>query len=67
MEPLWERLGELTMPATTLVGARDEKFLAIGRRLAGALPNGELIVVPGAGHGLPREAPEAIVESLRTH
>jgi 2-succinyl-6-hydroxy-2,4-cyclohexadiene-1-carboxylate synthase len=65
MEPLWERLGELSMPATVVVGGRDEKFLAVGRRLARALPDGELVVVPGAGHGLPREAPEAIVESLR--
>ena len=29
-----------------------------------ALPNAELVVVPGAGHGLPREAPEAIAAAL---
>ncbi|HEX5897936.1 MAG TPA: alpha/beta fold hydrolase [Solirubrobacteraceae bacterium] len=64
MAPLWERLGELTMPATVLVGERDAKFVALGERLAGALPGAELVVVPGAGHGLPREAPEAIVAVL---
>ena len=64
MAPLWERLGELTMPATVLVGERDAKFVALGERLAGALPGAELVVVPGAGHGLPREAPEAIVTVL---
>lgn len=64
MAPLWERLGELTMSATVLVGERDAKFVALGERLAGALPGAELVVVPGAGHGLPREAPDAIVAVL---
>ena len=64
MAPLWERLGELTMPATVLVGERDAKFVALGERLAGALPGAELVVVPGAGHGLPRERPEAIMAVL---
>jgi 2-succinyl-6-hydroxy-2,4-cyclohexadiene-1-carboxylate synthase len=64
MAPLWARLGELTMPATVLAGERDPKFLALGERLAAALPNGELIVVPGAGHGLPREAPDAIAAAI---
>jgi 2-succinyl-6-hydroxy-2,4-cyclohexadiene-1-carboxylate synthase len=60
MEPLWERLRELTMPATVLVGGRDEKFAALGQRLAAALPRGELVVVEGAGHGVPREDPGAV-------
>jgi 2-succinyl-6-hydroxy-2,4-cyclohexadiene-1-carboxylate synthase len=64
MAPLWARLGELTMPATVLAGARDEKFVALGERLAGALPNGGLVIVPAAGHGLPREAPEAIAAAI---
>ncbi len=38
MEPLWDRLGELQMPVRILVGARDEKFVAIGRRMAQAIP-----------------------------
>jgi 2-succinyl-6-hydroxy-2,4-cyclohexadiene-1-carboxylate synthase len=64
MDPLWGRLGELTMPATVLVGERDAKFLALGERLAAALPAAELVVVPGAGHGLPREAPEAVSAAI---
>jgi 2-succinyl-6-hydroxy-2,4-cyclohexadiene-1-carboxylate synthase len=65
MAPLWDRLGELDVPATVLAGERDAKFVALGERLAAGLPNAELVVVPGAGHGLPREAPEAIARSLR--
>jgi 2-succinyl-6-hydroxy-2,4-cyclohexadiene-1-carboxylate synthase len=64
MQPLWERLSALTMPAKVLAGAGDPKFVALARRLADALPHAELVVVPGAGHGLPREAPEAIVAAL---
>ena len=64
MAPLWERLGELTMPATVLAGRRDAKFLALGERLATALPRGELVVVAGAGHGLPREAPQAVSAAI---
>jgi len=64
MEPLWARLGELTMPAVVLAGERDPKFVALGERLAATLPAGRLVVVAGAGHGLTREAPEAIVVAL---
>jgi 2-succinyl-6-hydroxy-2,4-cyclohexadiene-1-carboxylate synthase len=64
MQPLWDRLPELAMPVTVLVGERDAKFLALGRRMVGLLPAGELVVVPG-GHGLPLENPAAIVEALR--
>jgi 2-succinyl-6-hydroxy-2,4-cyclohexadiene-1-carboxylate synthase len=64
MAPLWERLATLTMPATILAGAGDPKFVALGERLAAALPNAALVVVEGAGHGLPREAPDAVVAEL---
>lgn len=64
MAPLWDRLHELTMPATVVVGERDVKFRAIGRRLVDGLPDARLVIVPGAGHGLPREAPEALAGVL---
>ncbi len=65
MQPLWGRLGDLTMPATVLAGARDAKFVALAERLTAALPAARLVVVPGAGHGLPREAPGAVADALR--
>jgi 2-succinyl-6-hydroxy-2,4-cyclohexadiene-1-carboxylate synthase len=64
MEPLWERLPELTMPTTVVAGAEDAKFVALGERLASAIPDAELVVVPGAGHGLPREAPDALADAI---
>lgn len=61
MAPLWDRLGELgDMPVTVLAGERDEKYVALGQRLAASLSNAELAVVPGAGHALPLEAPAAV-------
>ena len=65
MKPVWDRLPELTMPATVLAGERDGKYVAIaGERLVTGLPHAELAIVPGAGHGLPREAPEAIAAAI---
>jgi 2-succinyl-6-hydroxy-2,4-cyclohexadiene-1-carboxylate synthase len=65
MEPLWDRLGELGMPATVLVGERDTKFVALGRRLTGLLPRGELVVTDG-GHSLPLENPRGVAGALAT-
>jgi 2-succinyl-6-hydroxy-2,4-cyclohexadiene-1-carboxylate synthase len=67
MEPVWDRLAELDgMPVTIIVGERDGRYTAIGRRLAAALPGARLLVVPGAGHGLPREAPQAVAAAIAT-
>jgi 2-succinyl-6-hydroxy-2,4-cyclohexadiene-1-carboxylate synthase len=63
MEPLWDRLGSLTMPVTVLVGERDVKFRALGDRMVELLPEGELAVVAG-GHGLPLENPGAVARVL---
>jgi 2-succinyl-6-hydroxy-2,4-cyclohexadiene-1-carboxylate synthase len=52
------------MPATVLAGARDAKFVALGERLAAALPRAELVVVEGAGHGIPREDPSAVASAI---
>jgi 2-succinyl-6-hydroxy-2,4-cyclohexadiene-1-carboxylate synthase len=67
MEPLWDRLGELDgLPVTVIAGERDGRYAAIGRRLTGALAGARLLLVPGAGHGLPREAPQAVAAAIAT-
>jgi 2-succinyl-6-hydroxy-2,4-cyclohexadiene-1-carboxylate synthase len=63
MVPLLERLHELTMPVTVLVGDRDTKFLALGGRLAEMLPRAVMTTVPG-GHRLLLENPGAVVDAL---
>lgn len=64
MGNLWGALGTLTMPTLVLVGERDEKFVAIGERLAAALPDADFVVVPGAGHQLPLEEPAIVASQL---
>jgi 2-succinyl-6-hydroxy-2,4-cyclohexadiene-1-carboxylate synthase len=64
MQPLWERLPELRMPAAVVVGERDDKFVALGRRLAEGLPGASFTLVPGTGHALPLEVPEAVAAAI---
>jgi 2-succinyl-6-hydroxy-2,4-cyclohexadiene-1-carboxylate synthase len=63
MAPMWDRLGELTMPVTVVAGERDTKFRALGQRMTALIPNAELVVIPG-GHGLPLESPQALTAVL---
>ena len=63
MQPLWDRLGELRMPVTVLVGERDPKFVAVGRRMVGLMADAELVVASG-GHGLALENPAAVARAL---
>jgi pimeloyl-ACP methyl ester carboxylesterase len=64
LSPLWDRLGAVGMPVALVVGERDEKFGAIAAQMASALPDAEVIVVPGAGHAVHLEAPEAVAEVI---
>jgi 2-succinyl-6-hydroxy-2,4-cyclohexadiene-1-carboxylate synthase len=64
MEPVWDRLGELRVPVTIVVGARDERFRATARRLQRRMPWSQIVVVAGAGHALPLEAPGPIARAI---
>jgi len=64
MESLWERLPELTIPVALVVGERDAKFRAIAERMAPALADVTLDVVPGAGHAVQLEMPAALAAIL---
>ncbi len=63
MEPMWERLGELQMPVTVVVGERDERFRDRARAMGPLLARGRVEVVAG-GHGLPVENPGAVARAL---
>ena len=62
--PLWDRLGEIRCPALVLVGEHDAKFRALGDRLVEGLSDARLVVVPGAGHSVHLEQPDATADAL---
>jgi 2-succinyl-6-hydroxy-2,4-cyclohexadiene-1-carboxylate synthase len=63
---VWDRLGEISMPTSMIVGERDQKFTEIGRQMQARIPGAQrLLVVPGAGHAVHLEQPEAVVEELK--
>ncbi len=65
MPSLWGGLAACPVELRFLAGARDEKFLAIGREAARTAPRASFRAVPGAGHNLLLERPEAVAEEIR--
>lgn len=55
-------LPALACPALVVCGARDRANRSAAEELAALLPAGELRLLPGAGHELNRDAPEALAE-----
>jgi 2-succinyl-6-hydroxy-2,4-cyclohexadiene-1-carboxylate synthase len=64
LEPLWDGLAALRMPAVVLAGERDTAYREIGERLAGALADARFEVAGGAGHRVALEAPEAVLAAF---
>ncbi len=65
-EPLWDRLGQLTMPTLLVAGERDAKFVDIARRMDAATgPNVRTAFVPESGHAVHLDQPAACVELIR--
>jgi pimeloyl-ACP methyl ester carboxylesterase len=64
---LGSQLRQITVPAAVISGASDP-FLpqSIARRLAEAIPDATLDVIPGARHFLPEEAPRQVADTLTT-
>jgi pimeloyl-ACP methyl ester carboxylesterase len=58
-------LAAITCPTLVLHGDRDNIFpLHIATALYQALPNAELAILPGVGHGPPWERPDLFVRVL---
>jgi 2-succinyl-6-hydroxy-2,4-cyclohexadiene-1-carboxylate synthase len=63
---LWDRLPEIAVPTLLVVGARDGKFIDIAELMSSMLPDARVAVVPGAGHTVHLERPDAWLEVVAT-
>src|SRR5207249_8615639 len=64
-EPVWDRLGEISVPVLPLAGEYDEKFTALAFRLAAGIgETAGLSIVPGTGHAAHLERPESVATLL---
>ncbi len=63
-EPLWDRLHEITIPVLWVAGETDAKFRALAERAVAQLPQGKLVIAPGAGHRVPWEAEEWLADQV---
>lgn len=60
-----EQLRSLMMPAMVLVGEHDRPFIGPSKRMADALPFGELVIIPDAAHSPQFENPDPWWDALR--
>ena len=59
-------LASMDVPATVLVGTRDRLTPPRAARvLADGLPDARLLMLPGAGHMLPLEAPDRVIDAIK--
>jgi pimeloyl-ACP methyl ester carboxylesterase len=62
------RLHEIAVPVLVMVGEADtETPPSYSAAIASRVPDARLVVVPGAGHLLNLEAPDAVNDLLRAH
>jgi 2-succinyl-6-hydroxy-2,4-cyclohexadiene-1-carboxylate synthase len=67
-EPVWDRLGKLTMPVLLTAGERDTSFAATAVRMAALIGEGaEVSLVPRAGHAAHLERPEVFAGMLNRY
>jgi pimeloyl-ACP methyl ester carboxylesterase len=58
-------LGDISVPTTVVCGTRDRLTpLSENRRIAAAIPDAELVVVPDAGHLLIWEEPQIVASAI---
>ena len=59
----WEHLRRIRVPAWALAGERDAKFVGLAEQMAEVGPF-DLVTMPGLGHALIAEAPDALAHLL---
>lgn len=65
--PILDRLAEIRVPTTVLVGSGDAGFLAPSAELVAGIPHARRVEIPDAAHQPQFENPEAWVEAIAAH
>lgn len=65
MQPVWERLSEIDVPALAIAGEDDEQFCRLAGRLALAIPGAQMLRIPHAGHMPHTENPRLFLNGVR--
>ncbi|CAB4973116.1 unannotated protein [freshwater metagenome] len=61
-------LPTIDIPTLVVVGQRDDETPpAYAQAIVDLMPNAELVVIPGAGHLLNLEAPDAVNQAILRH
>ena len=63
-ESLWDRLAGLDVPTLLIAGALDAKYCALADEMLALLPNARAAIVPGAGHTVHLEQPQAFIQNV---
>ena len=59
-----ESLPNIKVPALVVVGADDAPFLAASDYMAAKIPGAKKVVIPGAGHAVNIDRPQAFIEAV---
>ena len=60
VEPLWDRLGEISIRVCLTVGMLDERYVGIASAMRPRFPDAAVQVVQGAGHAVHLEQPHVV-------
>lgn len=62
--PLWDQLRFLRIPVLLIAGQRDEKYLGILAAMRERIQDARALVIDGAGHDVPSEAPGLLARAM---
>ncbi|HJZ47466.1 MAG TPA: 2-succinyl-6-hydroxy-2,4-cyclohexadiene-1-carboxylate synthase [Roseiflexaceae bacterium] len=62
--PLWHQLADLDIPTLLIAGELDAKYRALAGMMMAELPNARMVIVPGTGHAIHLEQPQAFIGNV---
>jgi 2-succinyl-6-hydroxy-2,4-cyclohexadiene-1-carboxylate synthase len=63
-ESLWDRLASLDVRTLLIAGELDVKYRALAGEMRALLPDARAVIVPGAGHAVHLEQPQAFAKNV---